>query len=159
MKPFLLVLILAFLCLNVSAQYGFHSKTPVDTNELYYFKQRIYKNGVRLGRKEVGRIYAENWPSLELYRSSRAVKTISYIFSCSGGFAVGWYVGSSLAGERLGSGLLWAGGGAMVVGIVLESVANGQVRKSVELYNGKRGKTTKLEYGLMGDGLGVCMRF
>lgn len=151
MKPFLLIAFL-FTCSHAFAQTG--SGGPLLSKG-----ERIYLNGQRLKHHEIIDLYHDHPEALSKYKSARLVRGINYVPAFAGGFCLGWGLAELLSTGTTDGGVLAVGGGLIATVVVLQVVTNNKIKKSVELYNGTKTATLHLEYGVMGSGIGVGVRF
>lgn len=154
MKPFLLIAFL-FIC---SAAFAQKPMRPFD-EQLTVQGERIFLNGEKLKPGQVKYYYSEEAQSLSLYKSARLIKGINIGVAAAGGFCLGWELGNFFAAKEINVPILATGIGLIGASIALEVISNNKIKKSVELYNGTKTAALHLEYGVIGAGIGVGLRF
>ena len=70
------------------------------------------------------------------FRKYKTSRGFSYTFAVIGGIAIGYPIGTALGGGKLNVEVLVSGIGIAALGFILESVANTNLKKMVDLYNG-----------------------
>lgn len=154
MKPILLIAFL-FICAAAFAQ---KPMRPID-EQLTSQGERVFLNEEKLKPGQVKYYYRDEPKSLSLYKSARLISGINIVVGTAGGLCTGWELGKFLAIGEVNGVVLGTGLGLVAACIALQVVTNNKVKKSVELYNGTKTAALRFEYGLIGSGIGVGVRF
>ncbi|MBO4602312.1 MAG: hypothetical protein J5651_04045 [Salinivirgaceae bacterium] len=115
--------------------------------------------------KDLSGLVAINPEAVKYADKARTNNTFALIFSCAGGFMIGWPLGTYLGGGDPEWTLLAVGAGSLTVGMIFNSCTKKNARKAVEIYNGGAGIPTskhiqsELGIGLTGNGIGLSLRF
>jgi hypothetical protein len=110
----------------------------------------------------------EDYPeALDLYESGTTLCNVSN--ACAGGIIVICFIATEVSNgmkdESKGKTIVFTGlgiSGALIIsGIVLASSGKHKIRNSVRIYNSaiKKPVACKLNFGIMGDGIGLAVRF
>lgn len=154
MKPILLIAFL-FTC-----SYALAQKPPRPYSEqLTARRDRVFLNGELLKPGQVKYYYRDEPKSLSLYKSARSIHGINIGVAIAGGVCTGWQLGRFLAINELNGAVLATGIGLIGASVALQIVINNKIKKSVDLYNGTKTAALHLEYGIIGSGIGVGVRF
>jgi len=123
------------------------------------------KNGNTHNINDLKDLVATNSDAVKYATKSSSHNTLAFSFSFSGGFLIGWPLGTYLYGGDPEWALLGVGAGLLAVGIVFDHSAKKNARKAVEIYNSglKAPASTsfnpELGIGLTGNGVGLTLRF
>lgn len=159
MKPLILIVILLIFSNITIAQTEAKTELKLSSGQLYSKGENVYLNGKRLKHKKIKSLYQDYPEALSQYRSAKTVQGINFVVAFAGGACIGWELGTYLAAGYIDGVPLAVGTGLIATSIVLQIVTNNKIKKSVELYNGTKTTVLHFEYGILGSGVGVCMKF
>jgi hypothetical protein len=144
--------------------------TPLESNTLQTLeckKRYILSNGKIQSVRKVKTLMEDYPEALNLYEKGTTLCNVSN--GCAGGVIVICFVASEVSNhmkdESKGKTIAIAGlgiSGALIIsGIVLASSGKHKIQNSVKIYNSAISKPVacKLDFGIMGDGIGLALRF
>lgn len=126
-----------------------------------FWGPEILQNGKKLNSTEVRALYSGHNTALSKYNGGKTAQVIGPIISWPCAFIFGWQLGTALGGGDVNSAALIIGGAGMLGGIIISSVGDGSIKKSVELYNTdiRNNQMSNLQLQLSNDGIGLCYSF
>jgi hypothetical protein len=143
---------------------------PLQSNTiqtLEYKKRYVLSNGKIQSVRKVKTLMEDYPEALDLYDSGTTLCNISN--GCAGGVIVICFIATEVSNgmkdESKGKTIVFTGlgiSGALIIsGIVLASSGKHKIRDSVRIYNSAINKplACKLNFGIMGDGIGLALRF
>jgi len=157
-KIFLLIIGITF-SLGVFAQ-----------SELNY-KNGVWQNGEKIYPAKVRTLLAKNDEALRLYNSGRALHVTGQVIAFPCAFLMGWDLGSRLAKGEGNNALLISGAAGTAIGLIMSLSGEGQMKKSVSLYNATKAKKKEqfipleqviiqeINLGMTQNGVGIIMSF
>ncbi|MGN7783063.1 hypothetical protein ACTJIJ_00995 [Niabella sp. 22666] len=95
----------------------------------------FYQNGTQLKSRELKNTLKTRAEAYNIYQSSKAVTTVSTILGYTGGFMMGWSLGTALGGGKPNWAIGGVGAGLVAVSIPLSISANKKVKRAVDSYN------------------------
>lgn len=123
------------------------------------------KDGKAHKLNELSNLVATNPEAVRYADKARTNNTFALIFSCAGGFMIGWPLGTYMGGGDAEWGLLAVGVGSFTVGMIINSSTKKNAQKAVELYNaGLKAPTSdraapQLNIGCTRNGVGLTLNF
>ena len=113
--------------------------------------------------KKLGELFADN-PNANLeFDAAKTNQTLGMIFAYSGGFMLGWTLGTAIGGGDPNWALAGAGAACIIIAIPLATAAKKRTLQAVELYNAglSQVEASRLQLNIAGgkDGLGLVLRF
>lgn len=143
---------------------------PLQSNTiqtLEYKKRYVLSNGKIQSVRKVKTLMEDYPEALDLYESGTTLCSLSN--GCAGGVIVICFIATQVSNgmkdESKGKTITITGlgiSGALIIsGIVLASSGKHKIRNSVRIYNSAISKPVacKLNFGIMGDGIGLALRF
>lgn len=121
-------------------------------------------NGKIVNPKAMLTIMDQNQEALIYMKKAKTNSDLSLVLSFSGGFFIGWPVGTAIAGGDPTWFLAGIGAGLLLVGIPVARAANTNALKAVEIYNSSMQSTyfrngMILHLGLVDHGVGLSLTF
>jgi hypothetical protein len=97
-------------------------------------------------------------------KSAQSTYTMAMIFSCAGGFMVGWPLGTAIGGGEPNWAMAGIGAGLIVVAIPISQSFNKKAKQAVEIYNGGLQTSSfwdknELKLSKTGNGIGLTLSF
>lgn len=123
------------------------------------------RDGQTHNLKDLPSLVASNPEAVKYADKARTDNTFAMIFSCAGGFMIGWTLGTYMGGGEPEWSFLAVGAGSLTVGMIFNSCTKKNARKAVEIYNGGVNMPTsnhiqsEIGVGLTGNGMGLSLRF
>jgi hypothetical protein len=151
----LIILSIACLC---------YSQANSDSIEVKQRLGKVYlQNGKVLSSKGLNSLLDQDEKSSLELKKAKANLAPMYLFSFSGGFLIGWPLGTALGGGKP-QWLLAAGGvGLILCAIPFQIGYNKHLYKAVTIYNSRLKKIglkqTIMEFGFAKNGCGIEIRF
>ena len=143
---------------------------PLQSNTiqtLEYKKRYVLSNGKIQSVRKVKTLMEDYPEALDLYESGTTLCSLSN--ACAGGVIVICFIATEVSNgmkdESKGKTIVFTGlgiSGALIIsGIMLASSGKHKIRNSVRIYNSAINKPVacKLNFGIMGDGIGLALRF
>ncbi len=131
-----------------------------------FFKYEFTQNGSLMSFGDVVRALNNNTEAYQLAKSARSNYILSQIIGSTGGFLIGWPLGTALSGDKPNWTLLGIGAGLVVISIPIEISSNKKIKKALNIYNAGLDKKTTLNYFkpqyhlVFNDkGFGLALRF
>ena len=116
----------------------------------------------RLNFNQLPDIIEENQEAFKLIKKARTHHTFFSIISGTGGFLIGWQLGTALVGGDPNWTMAAIGGGLIVVSIPLYTTSLRKSLDAIDLYNSGLMSTSfrlQLNFELTSNGIGFCLRF
>jgi hypothetical protein len=159
------IVLLSFTLLIIySSAFNQTSSDSITINKVrrgYQFLQ----HGLPLNSAQLGIILKENAEAYKVYKKSRTSYTFAMIFSGTGGFLIGWPLGTAIGGGDPNWALAGIGAGFVAIGLPLAFNSDKLLKSSVEIFNTSfrhsyyPDKRIELEFGLQSNGLGLLVKF
>ena len=158
MRKFILVLVALS-----GVVYGF-SQNEADTIQVQQKLGKVYlMDGKPMFAKDLYAVLNTNEAAVVKVKQAKSNLFPLYLFSCAGGFLIGWPLGTALAGGDANWTLALIGAGLVGLSIPFQVGYNKNMYDAVKIYNSDLQKLginrTTLEFGMTRNGLGVVMRF
>jgi hypothetical protein len=74
---------------------------------------------------------------LAIFDKYKTNRSAGIVFESIGGFGIGYSLGGLLSGGKVNGGILASGVGVSAIGFIFDHFANSNLKKMVDLYNGK----------------------
>jgi len=116
----------------------------------------------RLNFNQLPEILEDNQEAYQLIKKARTHHTFSSIISGTGGFLIGWQLGTALVGGDPNWTMAAIGGGLIVVSIPLYTTAAKKSLDAIDLYNSGLTPTSfklQMNFEVTSNGIGICLRF
>jgi hypothetical protein len=159
------IILLSFtLLLFYSSAFSQVSSDSITINKVrrgYQFLQ----HGVPLNSALLGITLKENTEAYKVYKKSRVSYSFAMIFSGTGGFLIGWPLGTAIGGGDPNWALAGIGAGLVIIGLPLAFNADKLLISSVKIYNSSfrhsynPDRKVDLLFGLQPNGVGLTVRF
>ena len=127
---------------------------------------KFEKSGVDLTINQMRDIVKDYPDALKEMRLAKTNEVIDYVFAYSGGFCIGWALGSAITGYGEETSLYTAGIGIglVAIGFGFGALADGHAVKAATIYNAHLGDKSKAEcvnlgFGFTPSGIGLTLRF
>jgi hypothetical protein len=158
MKPIILSLLVMFTC------YVTYSQKSSDSTKIIQKVGKVYlQNGKVLSLNNLSLILEENEKASAELKKAKANVAPMYLLSFSGGFLIGWPLGTALGGGKPEWWMLGAGAGLILCTIPLQIGFNKHLCNAVTIYNSDLQtigiNKTVLQFGLAKYSCGVEIRF
>jgi hypothetical protein len=136
------------------------------SDSVYVYKSflgyKYIQHDARLNFNQLPDILNENQEAYLLIKKARTNNIISSIISGTGGFLIGWQLGTALVGGDPNWTLAAVGGGLIVISIPIYSKSMKQSLEAIDEYNAGLGKSSRrpnVNIGLVRYGFGLSMNF
>jgi hypothetical protein len=121
-------------------------------------------NGQIVSPKAMLKIMEQNEEALIYMKKAKTNSDISMVLGFSGGFLIGWPIGTAIGGGDPNWLLAGIGAGILIIGIPVAKAATTNALKAVEIYNSSQQSSyfhngVKLYLGLADHGLGLKLYF
>jgi len=122
---------------------------------------KIWQGKNRLSSADIRHLYAGYPEAQRLFNSGKSLNTFGNVIALPSAFVFGFELGTRLAGGSINPTLFVSSCIGLVGGLALGAIGNGQIKKSVKLYNTKieSAHVIKLRLGITNNGIGLCLRF
>ncbi len=126
---------------------------------------QFLQHGLPLNSAQLGIILKDNDEAYKVYKKSRASYTFAMIFSGTGGFLIGWPIGTAIGGGDPNWAMAGIGAGLVAIGLPLAFNSDKLLRSSVGIYNTSfrhsyyQDKRIEFEFGLQSNGVGLLVKF
>ncbi len=141
-----------------------NAKDSIEIKNSFWGKSYKY-NGKYLTPSQIRKTIKDNPEAYKVMGYAGGYKMFSDVFSCAGGFLIGYPIGTHLYGKEKPKWELAAiGGGLVLIAIPFAIGYSKRVNKAVRIYNEGIRQTTDVkklnfELGYTPDGIGVRMKF
>ncbi len=157
-KSAVLVLIIFMGFISAKAQ------TPSDSVFVHknFWGYKFYQKDARLNFNQLPYIMESDQEAYLLIKKARNINTISSIISGTGGFLIGWQLGTALFGGEVNWTMAAIGGGLIVVSIPIYSKSYKKSLQAVDIYNAgisASRRQPRMVVGTMQHGIGVRLEF
>ena len=157
-KSILLFSLLTFLTVSVFAQTDSITATKVFGGYKFEHQGQLVKPKAML------QIMAENQEALVYMKKAKSSYDISMVIGFSGGFLIGWPIGTAIGGGDPNWILAGVGAGLLVALIPISNAANANALKAVEIYNSSQKSAyfhqgINLDFGITDNGIGMKLTF
>ncbi len=161
MKKTSIITVLLLSCLSFS-----FSQAPSDsiTVKKRFGGYVFYQDDKMLNMRQLIKIMEPNELAYKEIKSARSANTIAMIFSYTGGFLIGYPLGTMLGGEEPNWTIAGIGAGLVAIAIPFGIKSNNHAKNAVDFYN--RGLETgsfqdNYEFNLVltGNGIGITLLF
>jgi len=140
------------------------AQAPSDSMHVYknFWGYKFYQGDERLNFNQLPQIMEGDQGAYYLIKKARNNSTIASIISGTGGFLIGWQLGTALFSGEPNWGLVAIGGGLIVISIPIYSKSYKQSLEAVDMYNS--GLSTSIRkpvmmVGMTKNGIGVRLNF
>jgi len=157
LEPFMKILYscLLIVLFSMTAPGAFAQDKP-DSVRAVYYRGSVIIDGQNLTKpKQIGPVLlAKNNKDMELYyQKYKTNRDLAGVFGFVGGALVGYPLGGALANRPLDMGMLGAGLGVVVIGVLFQNGSNQNLKRAVNQFNGNTDKSTSLLPGIYQDQL------
>jgi hypothetical protein len=158
------ILLFFGMLLYFMSAYGQAATDSITVNKVrggYQFLQ----HGVPLNSTQFVMTLKDNDDAYKEYRKSRSSRTFSMLFSGTGGFLIGWPIGTAIGGGDPNWALAGIGAALVAIGLPLSFSSDNKLKSAVEIYNSSLRQTyfpdrrVEFEFGLQANGIGLLVRF
>lgn len=124
----------------------------------------FYQGDKRLNISQLVKTMESNELAYNEMKAAQTNNTIASIFGFSGGFLVGWTLGTAVAGGEPNWVLAGVGAGLILISIPITQKFNEQAKTAVDSFNtgintGSFWKKTELKFAMSGNGIGLILNF
>ncbi len=124
----------------------------------------FYQGYEKLNMNQLVKTMEPNEQAYTEIKAARSNYTLATILGASGGFMVGWPIGTALGGGDPNWILAGIGAGLIITSIPINNKFNQQARAAVDTYNNGINKSsiwdrTELRVSMTKDGLGLVLQF
>jgi len=124
---------------------------------------KYYHKGIILSNIELSGILSLNQSAFQEFKSARSSIAMTYILGFSGGFLIGWPIGTAIAGKDPQWYMAAIGGGLILLSIPFSRDAKMKTHNAIDIYNGGLSKASYIKkevlLGFTTNGIGVCLIF
>jgi hypothetical protein len=150
---------------------GITFSTGVFAQSELNYKNGVWQNGEKIYPAKVRTLLAKNDEALSLYNSGRALYVTGQVIAFPCAFLMGWDLGTRLAKGEGNNVLLISGAVGTAIGLIMSLSGEGQMKKSVSLYNAAKAKKKEqfipleqviiqeINLGMTQNGVGIIMSF
>jgi hypothetical protein len=156
MKKLLLLILLVSVSSILTAQ------NQTDSIEISrQFGIVFSQNGMKLTPKQLFDITGSNDQTSHELKVAKTNYTFATIFSCAGGFLIGWPLGTAIGGGKPDWALAGIGAGLVLVALPFNSAYIKHIKKAVGIYNdglhksGLKGVNIRMELNCYGAGVKI----
>lgn len=135
------------------------SEQPIAALPEIYYDGKVKKDGVKLKRREVLTLMAGNYEALDNYKSGRDLLIVGELVLVFSSYWFGKGIAGTMYGEEDALMIMTSASLGLAGGILIMVGGEQKVKKSVDLYNKKRNIAYQLDYGIIDNGIGFCLRF
>lgn len=160
--------LVGLILLMIAFSYALYGQTNADTISISggtaWEKMKYYQHGELISAKQVRTVIEGNEIAYAQFKKGQNNVVLGNVLAFTGGFLVGFQLGSAMAGGEANAGLLLAGGALIGVGIPINTNGMKQIKQSVDTYNNSITGTTsrnpvRLNFGLSANGVGLVLNF
>ena len=124
----------------------------------------FYQGEKRLNMNQLVNAVKPNEQAYKQIKSAQSTNTFASIIGFTGGFMVGWPIGTSIGGGEPNWTMAGIGAGLIVVSIPISQKFNKQAKQAVDTYNGGLQTSSfwnksELRFSMTGNGVGLTLRF
>ncbi len=125
---------------------------------------KFYQNGEKLTGKMMQEIMVDNSEAFLMMKNARANSIVSGALGFTGGFLIGWSVGSASALGYQNWYLVGAGAAMLFISFPLSISSTKHVREAVDIYNSeltilRRQEGIQINFGIQDYGIGFALKF
>ena len=158
-KTFLSVFMLIF-GISVFAQDNIDTITATKVFGGYRFEQ----DGKLLNLNTMATLMKEDSSATVYLKKAKTSATIAYVLSYTGGFLIGYPLGTAIGGGKPAWAMAVVGCGLIVVGLPLTNAAGRDAKTAADIYNSNRrnlamNRNYDLRLGISATGLTLRLRF
>lgn len=161
MKKISLILILLTMCLSFT-----FGQTSLDsiTMKKVFGGYTFYQGDKRLNMSKLVKIMRPNELAYKEIKAAQTTNIIAAIIAGTGGFMVGWPLGTALGGGDPNWTMAGIGAGLIVVSIPISQKVNKQSKRAVDTFNGGLKTSSfwdknELRFSMTRNGVGLTLRF
>jgi hypothetical protein len=134
-----------------------------NSDSIVIWKKRLYHKGQPLSNNKMVELLKTNNEAFRKYNSAKAPAVFANLLSYTGGFLIGYPIGTSIGGGDPNWTSAAIGAGMIVFAIPIELISIKNQKESINIYNNgiKRNSQIKKEskIGITRNGLTFCMKF
>ena len=152
-----------FLVVCLTYSYGQTSSDTISVKKVTG-GYRYYQGVKQLEKNELAGVLKSNGQAANQLQSAQSTYAAAMIFSYTGGFLVGWPVGTALGGGKPEWILAGVGAGLIAIAIPMSRSYNKKVKLAVDTYNNglktsSFRNNTELRLSMTGNGIGLTLKF
>lgn len=159
-------IITAILCV-FCMQIGFTQTTTEEPLSIVknLIGYEVYHDGEVLNIAQLSKIIKTNTEAYNQFCKAKVMSDFGIVFGSIGGFFIGWPIGGVLVGAPFNWKIFAIGVGFISICVPLCVVADGKIKKSVEIYNADINakkpisRSYELKLGTTSDGMGIVLQF
>ncbi len=160
---FISITILSFLFVHLNTCFGQTQTTSAPIEVKRAWSTTFYQNGKRLKSKELTQVLKGNSEAYALMQRANSNNTIRSVLGGTGGFLVGYQLGSSLGGKDPNWAVVAVGAGLIGLTMPFAASYGSYAREAVGIYNRDLEQTSlrsvEYQFGLCSHGVGLTVRF
>jgi len=134
--------------------------TSLFSQDLEVTKKGLYKDGSLVSPRDWVSVMDTNEEAIKFAKKAKTNKTMADIFAYTGGFLIGWPIGTAIGGGEPEWALAGVGAGLAAIAIPFTSGAKKNLEKAVEVYGSPdHSVSAEVRVGFTGNGLGLVIKF
>jgi hypothetical protein len=98
-----------------------------------------------------------------IQKTAKGIGLMANLFAASGGFLIGWPIGTAIGGGDPNWILAGVGAGLAAIGITISTGAGKKIKQAVEIYNQGVGSSSmrikEIKISMINGGFGLSLRF
>lgn len=155
--------ILTLLAVNIAFTFAQNVSDSISIKKVFGGYQ-FYQGDEILSLNQLSKTLSSNDFALKQLKSARTNSIIASIFAYSGGYLVGWTIGTAISGNDPEWIMAGIGAGLIAVGIPFNLLYINKAKQAVETYNGGFKKSSfldnsELKLSYTGNGVGLTLNF
>ena len=159
-KPIIFLFYL-LICISVFSQSSNDSIQIIKINTNYRYEQL----GHVLNLRQMTQIMKTDKEATKYLKTAKLSNGISVLLECTGGFLIGYQIGTYIAGRGANLSMLAVGISFLVVDIPINIATKRNLFKAINLYNthktatGLNGNDYDFHLGITQNGIGITLKF
>lgn len=155
MKPVILLLLFVLSVFQLSAQ-----SRPDSISMKKGLSPQFMQNGMRIMPRDLVKITKSNPEATAEMKKANSNNTIASILGSTGGFLIGWPLGTALGGGEPNWSMAGVGAGILAVSIPFSTAFTRHAKNAINIYNSSPKATgmKPLDFKLQSTGNGVALK-
>ncbi len=158
-----IAIIITILTISLSNTFAQTENDSITMKKVFGGYQ-FYQGDSRLNMTQLVNTMELNELAYKQIKSAQSTYTLSMIFSCAGGFMIGYPLGTALGGGEANWGMAGIGAGLIVIAIPISQSFNKKARQAIDTYNGGIQTSSfwdknELKLLMTDNGIGLALNF
>lgn len=144
----------------------FGAKAQTTSDSVYvargFLGYKYYQNEMRINFNQLPLAMEENGEAYNLIKKAKSSYTLATVLGGTGGFLLGWQLGTALFGGNPNWALAGVGGALIIVSIPFNSKAINLSFEAIDIFNSGLSSTSRrpeMSIGFTGNGAGIIFKF